>query len=158
MLRGISLSVLLLLASGSAWTQQRPTLGENPPAPSLAGPRSYNTVDPRKLRRIRTIYVERIENALSDRLAEGISKMGRFRVVSKPSEADAVLRGSCADLRRLKKVHSEVFIADMRGATVWQDVVRQPFNPPPLSKAIEQSATIILQHLAESLQGADRAD
>lgn len=158
MTRWTCLALLLLFGFGSAQAQQKPTLGENPPAPSLSGPRTYNTTDPRKLRRIRTIYVEHIENSLSDKLADGISKMGRFRIVTKPAEADAVLRGSCADLRRLKSVHSEVFIADMRGSTVWQDVVRRPFNPPPLSKAVDETAIVILQHLAESVQGADRAD
>ena len=158
MTRASYLLLALSLIASCVWAQQKPTLGENPPSPSLSGPRTYNTTDPRKLRRIRTIFVERIENSLSDKLADGLSKMGRFRVVTKPTEADAVLRGSCVDMRRLKSVHSEVFIADTRGSTVWQDVVRRPFSPPPLSKAVDETATVILQHLAESVQGADRAN
>ena len=48
--------------------EQRPTLGPAP-APSLgAGPRTANTSDSRKLIRIRSLYIERIDNALSDRL------------------------------------------------------------------------------------------
>lgn len=135
--------------------QQRPTLGA-PTEPSLGGPRSSTTTDPRKLTRVRSIYVERIDNMLSDRLAEGLAKMGRFRVVASRNEADAVVRGTCFDSRRLKSVHSEVYLTDRSGASIWQDDVRRPFNPPPLPKVVDNTAAEILQHLGDSIREADR--
>lgn len=135
---------------------QKPTLGPAP-APSLAGPRSSTTTDARKLVRIRTIFVERIDNLLSEKLMDGLSKTGRFRVVATRNEADAVLRGTCFDSRRLKSVHSEVYLTDQgSGASIWQDSVRQPFNPPPLEKAVNDSALLILTHLSDSVKEAQR--
>ncbi len=134
---------------------QRPSLG-TPTEPSLNGPRSSTTTDPRKLVRVRSIYVERIDNMLSDRLAEGLVKMGRFRVVASRNEADAVLRGTCFDSRRLKSLHSEVYLSDRGGASIWQDDVRRPFNPPPLPKVVDTTAAEILQHLGDSVREADR--
>ncbi len=134
---------------------QKPTLG---PAtePSLYGPRTSTTNDPRKLLRVRTIYVERIDNMLSEKLTDGLSKMGRFRIVASRSEADAVLRGTCFDSRRLKSVHSEVYLTDRGGASIWQDSVRHPYNPPSLQKVVDNTAMEVLQHLGESLREADR--
>ncbi len=135
---------------------QKPTLGP-PTEPSLGGPRTSTTTDRQKLTRIQSIYVERIDNMLSDRLVEGLSKIGRFRVVASRKEADAVLRGTCFDSRRLKSVHSEVFLADRNGGSIWQDIVRLPFNPPLLQKAVDTTATTILEHLRESVREAERA-
>ena len=136
--------------------EKRPTLGPSP-APSLYGPRTSTTTDAKKLMRIRTVYVERIDNMLSEKLAEGISKMGIFRVVASRNDADAVVRGTCSDLRRLKTVHSEVYIAERgNGASIWQDNVRRPYNPPPLSKAVDDTAALVLAHLQDSLKQADR--
>jgi hypothetical protein len=115
-------------------------------------------MDARRLRRVRTIFVEHIENSLSEKLAEGLAKMGRFRIVDKRRDADAVLRGTCSDLRRLKSVHSEVYLADSRAdSTIWQDTVRRPYNPPPLDKVVGDTALLIVQHLTDSLRQADRA-
>src|SRR2546422_459710 len=61
--------------------ERKPTLGPAP-EPSLSGPRTSATMDARKLMRVRTIYVERIDNSLSEKLADGLAKMGRFRVVA----------------------------------------------------------------------------
>ena len=136
--------------------QNRPTLGP-PPAPSLRGPRSSTTNDARKLAHINKIYVERIDNRLSDKLMEGLAKLGRFRIVIEEKEADAVLRGSCLDSRSLKSVHSEVFISDRAtGASIWQDNVRHAFNPPTLDKAVDESAATILEHLNDSISEAQR--
>lgn len=134
---------------------QKPTLGP-PTEPSLYGPRNSTTTDPRKLLRVRTIYVERIDNMLSEKLTDGLSKMGRFRVVASRTEADAVLRGTCFDSRRLKSVHSEVYLTDRGGGSIWQDIVRHPYNPPSLQKVVDNTATEVLQHLGESLREADR--
>jgi len=134
---------------------QRPSLG-TPTEPSLNGPRTSTTTDPRKLAKVRSIYVERIDNLLSDRLAEGLVKMGRFRVTASRNEADAVLRGTCFDSRRLKSVHSEVYLSDRGGASIWQDDVRRPFNPPPLAKVVDTTAAAILQHLGDSVREAER--
>ncbi len=134
---------------------QKPTLGP-PTEPSLYGPRNSTTTDPRKLLRVRTIYVERIDNRLSEKLTDGLSKMGRFRVVASRSEADAVLRGTCFDSRRLKSVHSEVYLTDRGGSSIWQDIVRHPYNPPSLQKVVDSTAMEVVQHLGESLREADR--
>lgn len=133
--------------------QQRPTLGE-PTSPG--GPRTSTTTDIRKLMRVRTVYIQTMDNSLHDRLAEALSKMGPFRVVAKLSEADAILRGTCFDSRRLKRLHSEVFLTDPRGGSIWQDIIREPFNPPPLDKAVADSASVIVAHLGESLREAQR--
>jgi len=134
--------------------QQRPTLGP-PPEGSPEGPRTSTTTDARKLRRIRALYVERIDNSLSDRLIEGLTKIGRFRLVPKANEADATLRGSCLESRRLKRVHSEVFINDRGGASVWQDTIMRPYNPPTLAKAVDETAQVVVNHLEESLREAE---
>jgi hypothetical protein len=135
--------------------EQRPTLGPAP-APSLRGPRTSTTTDARKLVQIRTIFIERIDNLLSEKLADGLSRTTRFRVVTNRNEADAVLRGTCSEFRRLKSVHSEVYVTDRSGAAVWQDSVRRPFNPPTLEKALNETALVILEHLADSVREADR--
>jgi hypothetical protein len=135
--------------------QQRPTLGPAP-APSLHGPRTSTTNDPHKLLQIRTIFVEHMNNLLSEKLMDGIGKMGRFRVVAERKQADAVLRGTCEDFRRLKSLRSEVYITDRRGSSVWQDSIHRPFNPPTLDKAVDESVLLVLEHLGDSLREAER--
>ena len=148
--------------------QDRPTLGkeapqEKPPTlgkdtePSPAGPRTSTTTNPRRLMSVKAIYIDRIDNSLSDRLAEGLSRMGRFRIVAERKDADTIVSGTCFDSRRLKTVHSEVFLHDRAsGASIWQDVVRRRYNPPPLSKAVDETAVLVLGHLGESIQEAER--
>jgi hypothetical protein len=160
---GCCVVILLLLSSGLAQQaqeqqeppQQRPTLGPAP-APSLGGPRTSTTLDAHKLLHIRRLYIERIDNSLSDRLIEDLTKMGRFRIVSQPKDADATLRGSCLDSRRLKRVHSEIFINDPRGGSIWQDTVLRPYNPPSLSQAVDETAQVLVSHLGESISEAER--
>ena len=48
--------------------------------------------------RIRTLYIENIDNSLSEKLVESLGKWGRFRLVTKPKEADAILRGRAWNL------------------------------------------------------------
>lgn len=134
---------------------RRPTLGPAP-APSLYAPRTSTTMDARKLTRVRKIYVERMDNALSEKIMEGLAKSRRFRVVASPHEADAIVRGTCISLRRMKVVHSEVYLNDVNGASIWQDNVRRPYNPPALEAAVGETATLILTHLSESAMEADR--
>jgi hypothetical protein len=136
-------------------SQQRPTLGPQP-APSLYGPHTSTTTDARKLARVRTIFIERMDNSLNEKLADGLTKQTRFRVVTSRNEADAVMRGTCAEFRRLKSVHSEVYLTDRNGASVWQDSVRRPFNPPTLDKAVNETVLVILEHLADSVREAER--
>jgi hypothetical protein len=165
-MRLINLLLALALAPGlaSAAQQDRPSLGKDaePPslgkdAPSLNGPRTSTTTDARRLLSVKAIFVDPIDNALSEKLADGLSKMGRFRIVAERKDADAVLNGTCFDSRRLKRVHSEVFLHDRSsGASIWQDAVRRPYNPPPLQKAVDDTATMILAHLGESIQDAQR--
>jgi hypothetical protein len=133
--------------------QQKPTLGE---APSLGGPHTSTTTDIRKLLRVRSVYIETIDNSLNEKLAEAFSKAGPFRVVAKRNEADAILRGTCFDSRRLKSLHSEVFLTDPHGGPIWSDIIREPFNPPPLDKVVTDSASVIVVHLGESLREAQR--
>jgi len=156
---------VLLMAGLSGWAQdareqtqqppQRPTLGPQP-APSLYGPRTSTTTDARKLLRIRAIFIERIDNALSEKLADGLTKMGRFRAAATRNEADAVMRGTCSEFRRLKAVRSEVYITDRNGASIWQDSVRRPFNPPSLNQAVDETVLLVLDHLGQSIREAER--
>jgi len=168
------LGLAIVLVSGlAAWSQQeqqppeqppeqrrqqeqprRPTLGPAP-APSLYGPPTSNTTDPRKLLRVRKIYVERMDNALNEKLMEGLAKSRRFLAVATRKEADAVMRGTCVSLRRMKTVHSEVYLNDMNGASIWQDSVRRPYNPPPLEAAVSETATVVLAHLSDSIMQAE---
>ena len=159
------LAAVLVLA-GFGWGQEAdqsqppqehkpPTLNPQP-GPSLGGgPRTATTNDARKLLRIRTLYVQRMDNSLSDRLLENLAKMGRIRIVTAAKGADAVMRGSCLESRRLKRVHSEIFIADRNGASVWQDDLYRPYNPPTLQKAVEDTAMLVVQHLTDSIRTAE---
>jgi hypothetical protein len=106
--------------------------------------------------RIRTLYIESIDNSLSDKLVESIGKWGRFHLVTKPKDADATLRGSCLESRRLKHVHSEIFISDRGGASVWQDTIYRPFNPPTLDQAVTDTATLVEQHLEQTIREGNR--
>jgi len=136
--------------------QERPTLGPQPGPGIEPGPSTSTATDLRKLVRIRTLYIESIDNSLSDKLIETLGKWGHFRLVTKEKEADATLRGSCLESRRLKHVHSEVFISDRNGASVWQDTIYRPYNPPTLDQAVSDTATLVSEHLQESVREAER--
>jgi hypothetical protein len=166
---GMKLWVLILAAlliqgsaraaqENKAKSQNRPTLGPEPGgAPTLSGPHNSTTNDARRLLRVHTLYVERIDNNLSDKLISAFAKAGRFRVTDKRDEADAVLRGTCFDSRHLKVVHTEIFIADrLTGSPIWQDIIHQPYGPPPLREAVNATALAVLKHLAESVAEAER--
>jgi hypothetical protein len=131
---------------------QKPTLGPQP-APTLHGqnPQTATVNDFRKLSLIRHIYVERMDNSLSEKLIESVGKLGRFAIVSKRKEADAVMTGSCLESRRLKRLHSEVFIADRGGKSIWQYNLYRPYNPPSLEQAVNETAQMVAEQLAESL-------
>ena len=133
--------------------EQRPTLGPSP-APGTRGPQTATVNDYRRLMRIRSIYIERMDNALSEKLVLSLGKLGRFRIASKPKEADAIMTGSCLESRRLKRLHSEVFIADRGGGSVWQDSVYRPYNPPSLEQAVNETAQVVAEHLGESFSEA----
>jgi len=133
----------------------RPTLG-SAPAPGTQGPRTATVNDYRKLMRIRSIYIEKMDNALSEKLVLSLGKLGRFRIASKPKEADAIMTGSCLESRRLKRLHSEVFIADRGGGSIWQDNLYRPYNPPSLEQAVNETAQVVAEHLGESFSEAAR--
>lgn len=171
-MRRTSICLLALLVScPMGWTQAdkpapeqhdqgqskpRPTLG--PPTPSSpSGPRSSTTNDARRLLHIKKIFIQNIDNMLSDKLVEDLGKTGPFRIVAEVKEADAVMRGTCFESRRLKSLHSEVFISDrVTGASIWQDTILRPFNPPVLQKAVDDTAALIIQHLNDDVQQAQR--
>jgi hypothetical protein len=137
--------------------EERPTLGPRTgPAPLDSGPMTASVIDVRKLLRIHTLYVENIDNSLSDKLVAALGKLGRFHLVSKEKEADAVVRGSCLESRRLKRVHSEVFISDHNGASIWQDTIYRPYNPPALDQAISDTAELIVDHLERTVREAQQ--
>ena len=136
--------------------QKRPTLGPSTNAPSLSGPRTASTTDARKLARVRTIYIERIDNALDEKLTAALAKIRRFRFVGERKEADAIMNGTCFDSRRLKLLRSEVYLHDQSGASIWQDSVRRPIKPPSIEVAATETADVIAAHLSESLTEAER--
>jgi hypothetical protein len=131
--------------------QQPPTLGGSS---SPAGPHAANTTDARKLTRIHTIFVESMDNGLAEKLVDQIGSKGPFRVVADKHQADALLRGTCFDSARLKTLHSEVFLTAPDGASIWQDIVRQPYKPPPLERAVAATAEVIADDLGASLHEA----
>ena len=136
--------------------EERPTLGPKNGPELETGPLTSTTTDLKKLMRIRTLYIENIDNSLSEKLVESLGKWGRFRLVTKPKEADATLRGSCLESRRLKHVHSEVFISDRNGASVWQDSIYRPFNPPGIDQAVSDTASLVTAHLERSLREGEK--
>jgi len=165
MKRCIGLLALAFLVGGVSGAQQsqqpegeqeqRPTLRPTP-GPNESGPRTATVNDFRKLMRIRTIYVERMDNTLSEKLMVSLGKLGRFKVAAKAREADAVMTGSCLESRRLKRLHSEVFITDRSGASIWQDDIIRPYNPPSLEQAVNGTAEAVAEHLSESIDEAAR--
>ncbi|HUZ45114.1 MAG TPA: hypothetical protein VMW54_00615 [Terriglobia bacterium] len=135
--------------------QQRPTLG--PSEPTLGGPGAGTTINRQRLLRVRKIYIERIDNKLSDKIMADLAGSSMLRVVDKPGDADSILRGTCFRARRLKRLHSEVFLSErVSGDAVWQDVVLVPWNPPALNKAVDRSAAEIVTHLFQSIRQAER--
>ncbi|HXJ93292.1 MAG TPA: hypothetical protein VMT20_10480 [Terriglobia bacterium] len=136
---------------GPAPQQKPPTLGESP---SLAGPHSANTNDARRLLEVRAVFVDQMDNGLDEKLIEVLGNKGLFRIVGNRRDADAVLRGTCFDSTRLKTVHSEVFLTGRSGESIWQDVIRQPYKPPPLSQAVATTAQAIGDDLASSMRQA----
>ncbi len=133
--------------------EQKPTLGPKP-GPGESGPRTATVNDYRKLVRIRTLYVDRMDNDLSERLMASLGKLGRFKMASNAKEADAIVRGSCVESRRLKRLHTEVSITDRGGGSIWQDIVLRPYNPPSLAQAVTDTAQTIAEHLGESINQA----
>jgi len=140
----------------SSQPNERPTLGPRSGPAIETGPLTSTTTDLKKLMRIHTLYIERIDNSLSDRLVEALGKTGRFRLVTREKDADATLRGSCLESRRLKHVHSEVFISDRGGASVWQDTIYRSYNPPTLDQAVNDTATLVAAHLEQTIREAQR--
>ena len=133
--------------------QQRPTLG--PSEPSLNGPASSQTANAGLLVKMRKIYIQRIDHSLNDKLSDDLAHVSWVKVVDKPEEADAIVRGTCFSLRRLKRVHAEVYISDrVSGKSIWQDVIRVPYGPPALPKAVDQAAAEITAHLNQSIRAA----
>jgi len=132
--------------------QKPPTLGE---APSLTGPHAANTSDPHRLLQVHSVFIDQMDNGLAEKLIEVIGSKGPFRIVGSRRDADAVLRGTCFDSTRLKTVHSEVFLTGRNGESIWQDIIRQPYRPPPLSQAVATTAQAIGEDLANSVREAE---
>jgi hypothetical protein len=135
------------------YSQQAPTLG--PSRPSLEGPGNTRTANPSMLVKMRKVYIERIDHNLSVKLADDLAHVSWLKVVENEDQADAIVRGTCFDLRRLKRLHAEIYISDrVTGKSIWQDVIRVPYRPPDLTKAVDQAASEILAHLNQSVRGA----
>jgi len=133
--------------------QQAPTLG--PSRPSLKGPGNVRTANPRRLMKMRRVYIQRMDHNLNVKLADDIPHVSWLKVVDKPEEADAIVRGTCFNLRRLKRLHAEVYISDrVTGKSIWQDVIRVPYDPAAPQKAVDRAASDILEHLNESMHAA----
>jgi len=133
--------------------QPHPTLGEGP---SLAGPHAPNTNDAAHLLRVHSIFIEPMDNGLADKLIQEIGNKGVFRIVVDRRDADAILHGTCFDSAHLKTVHSEVFLLGRNGSAIWQDMVRQPYKPPPLAEAVSTTAEAIADDLVASIREAHR--
>lgn len=143
--------VIILMPAGLFQKQQRPTLG--PSEPSMRGPGSSRTANPRRLLHMKRIYIQRIDNNLNVKLADDLAHASWLKVVDKRDKADAIVRGTCFTLQRLKRLHAEVYITDrVSGRSIWQDVIRVPYNPPALSKAVDTAAAEVLAHLSESIR------
>lgn len=169
-MKALSLFFAVMLFAGTAAArqnnspEQRPTLGQAPEenrptlgvAPSLGGPTTATIMDARKLRMVRTVYVGMMDNSLNLKLIQDLAKEGPFRAITNRNSADAILQGSCFNSPHLKEVHSEVFLTGRDGKAIWQDVIHQPYNPPPLSKAVTETANLIISHLRESIVVAGR--
>ncbi|HET9178826.1 MAG TPA: hypothetical protein VFQ24_10770 [Terriglobia bacterium] len=147
--------VICLTSTPALFSQQAPTLG--PSRPSLGEPGNTRTTDPGMLLKMRKVYVERIDHNLDEKLSDDIAHLSWLKVVDKEDDADAIMRGTCFDLPRLKRMHAEIYITDrVSGKSIWQDAVRIPYGPPDLSKAVDQVATEILDHLNASVRTASR--
>jgi hypothetical protein len=96
-----------------------------------------------------------MDNALSDKLVESVGRLGLFKIVPKAKEADAIMSGSCLESRRLKRLHTEVFLADRGGKSIWQDNIYRPYNPPTLDHAVNETAQMVAEHLGKSLSEAE---
>lgn len=133
--------------------QQAPTLG--PSQPSLRGPTSSRTANPRRLMKMRRVYIQRMDHNLNEKLADDIAHVSWLKVVDKPEKADAIVRGTCFSLRRLKRLHAEVYISDrVSGKSIWQDVIRVPYDSAAPQKAVDRAASEILEHLSQSIHAA----
>lgn len=136
--------------------QQAPTLG--PSRPSLEGPSNSRTANPSRLVKVRSVYIERIDHNLNVKLADDLAHVSWLKVVNNEDEADAIVRGTCFNLRRLKRLHAEIYISDrVTGKSIWQDVVRVPYDSAAPQKAVDRAATDILEHLNESMHEAATA-
>ena len=133
--------------------QQQPTLG--PSNPSLKGPASSQTANVGLLVRMRKVYIHRMDHNLNEKLEGALAHVSWVKVVDKSDEADAIVRGTCFSLRHLKRLHAEVYITDrVSGKSIWQDVIRVPYDPPSLPKAVDHAAAEILIHLNQSIRAA----
>jgi len=121
---------------------------------SLAGPHQADINDPARLLAVHSIFVERMDNGLAENLVQRIGSGKRFSIALDPDHADAVLHGTCFDSAHLKTLHSEVFLSTPTGLAIWQDVVRQPYQPSALSQAVAATADSINTDLIASLHVA----
>lgn len=147
---------LCLVSIPALCAQQAPTLG--PSGPSLGGPSNTRIANPSRLVKMRTVYIERIDHNLNEKLSDDIGHVSWLKVVNNEDDADAIVRGTCFNLRRLKRLHAEIYISDrVTGKSIWQDVVRVPYDSAAPQKAVDQAASDILAHLNQSVHEAATA-
>ncbi len=150
---GLAMFLVSITALGA---QQAPTLGTS--RPSLEGPSHTRTANPRMLVNMRKVYIERIDHNLNVKLADDLAHVSWLKVVNKEDDADAIVRGTCFNLRRLKRLHAEIYISDrVTGKSIWQDIVRVPYDPAAPQKSVDRAASDILEHLNQSMHEAATA-
>jgi hypothetical protein len=162
---GAILFVTLAIYGQQNSSQQRPTLGPEPApnrpslggtAPSLMGPMNAKIMDPAKLRMVHKVFVGLIDNSLNLKLIQDLSASGSFHVVTDRHAADAILQGTCFDSPHLKDVHSELFLTGQNGKPIWQDIIHQSYDPPPLRRAVTDTATKAVADLRASIEAVER--
>ncbi len=155
----VAVVALFSFSVGRGWArqqqaEQRPTLRRG--KGSSERHNTSVTMNARALMRVRTIYIEPIENRLGVKIADDLASAGHFKLSLDKRQADAILSGTCLDATHLRLLHSEVFLSSrVTGAAIWQDEIRLPLDPPPLAKALNETASKIARDLLASAGAAE---
>ena len=108
---------ICLIPAPALPAQEAPTLG--PSRPSLESPSTLRTGNPRMLVKMRRVYIDWIDHNMNEKLADSLAHVPGLKVVKKQDAADAIIRGTCFDLRRMKRLDAEVYITDRITGKAW---------------------------------------